>query len=116
MERKYKKVENDKVLKDRFTKGYEFFSSFTVENIFNEVKNIVRKHIPEDAVDSLDSSTLYNLVCTENKISQIYFSFGVALSLYEVTLDALNLRITLKDPNKWRRPIYSCKTYDLTKD
>ena len=43
-------------------------------------------------------------------------TFGVALSLYEVTLDALNLRITLKDPNKWRRPIYSCKTYDLTKE
>ena len=116
MERKYKKEENDKVLKDRFTKGYEFFSSFTVENIFNEVKNIVRKHIPEDAVYSLDSSTLYNLVCTENKISQIYFSFGVALSLYEVTLDALHLRITVRNPNKWSRPIYSCNTYDLIKD
>ena len=116
MERKYKKAENDKVYKERFTKGYEFFSSFTVENIFNEVKNIVRKHIPEDAVDSLDSSTLYNLVCTENKISQIYFAFSESLSLYEVTLDALNLRITLIEPNKWRRPIYSCKTYDLIKD
>lgn len=115
MESKNKKVESDKVLKERLTKGYEFFSSYTVENIFNEVKNIVRKHIPEDAVYSLDSSKLYNLVCTENKISQIQFEFG-ALYRYEVTLDARYLRITLKDHNKWSRPIYSCKTYDLAKN
>ncbi len=116
MESKYKKVESDKVLKERFTKGYDFFSSLTVENIFNEVKNIVRKHIPEDAVCSLDSCKLYNLVCTENKISQIYFAFGGALSRYEVTLDARHLRITVRNPNKWSRPIYSCNTYDLIKD
>ena len=116
MESKYKKVESDKVLKERFTKGYEFFSSLTVENIFNEVKNIVRKHIPEDAVCSLDSCKLYNLVCTENKISQIYFAFGGNEEVYDVTLDARHLRITLKEPNKWSRPIYSCNTYDLIKD
>ena len=116
MESKDKKIESAKVLKERFTKGSELFSSYTVENIFNEVKNIVRKHIPEDAVSSLDSCKLYNLIFSESMICQISFAFGGALYGYEVTLDARHLRITLRNPNKLSRSIYSCNTYDLTKD
>lgn len=116
MESKDKKIVSAKVLKERFTKVYEFFSSYTVENLFHEVKNIVRKHIPEDAVSSLDSCKLYNIVFSENKICQIYFAFGGALSGYEVTLDARYLRITLRNPNKLSRSIYCCNTYDLIKE
>lgn len=95
-------------------KGQEFLDSFTVENIFEEVKKIVRDHIPKDSVPYLDNCEDYSIMFCKNRICQIYFMFGGVLNGYQVRLNAHLLSIT---------PIYTdvlmkslcCKTCDLTK-
>lgn len=106
-------TENEKNLKERLDKGLEFLSSFSSETIFDGVKKIVRQHIPESAIPSLDSCSLYRLVINEKKVREIFFYFGGFLNGYEVSLTARTLSVTSRNPFPCIKEIYSCSTLEL---
>lgn len=111
--KKKEQIENEKVFKERLEKGLEFLSSLSSKTIFDGVKKIVRQHVPESVHPSLDSCSLYRLVINENKTCEIYFFFGGLLNGYEVTLTAITLDITSRNPVHRPKVIYSCPTCDL---
>jgi hypothetical protein len=96
-------------------KGHEFLDSFTVENIFEEVKHIVRKRIPKDMIPYMDDCKYHSIVFYENRICQICFAFGNVMNGYEVTLNAHWLSITPRYPDVFKKSL-CCYTCDLTKE
>ena len=103
-------------VKERREKGLEFISSFPMESLFDEVKKIVRKHIPEDAKPYLDSCKFYRLDINDNKVRIMYFSFGGILNGYDVTIDADMLKIGSRNPDFVQRLLYRCPTCSLIKE
>lgn len=73
-------------------------SKFTINNVFEKTKEIVRKYIHnEEDIDLLNKCNDYNLAITRSCVTSIEFIFGKCWESYHVKLNCMCLSITQQD-------------------
>lgn len=101
-------------LQEKCELGQKFLNSFTKENVFDGIKDIVRRYIRDEAdLKLLEECDSYKMEINHGDISSFEFYFGENWKYYHVTINPLMFCIKLPSEHSYFIPMITTDTYKL---